>query len=203
MEPPPFCLFHLVEQTSDATINADMIPPISPPPQSTADMLWLDSTYPAGSSAPGTVRGSCPTTSGNPSYLRSTYPNSNVIFSNIRFGPIGSTVNIGTAGTGTGGNSSPAPPPAATTTAQPPPPQQSCPALYSSYVAQCGAPPVSSCTAAAAAAAATTATTVAPAKPCSTLYGQCGGIGWSGATCCASGTCVPQSGNPYYSQCLP
>jgi len=33
-------------------------------------------------------------------------------------------------------------------------------------------------------------------------YGQCGGIGWTGATTCVSGyTC--QVGNPYYSQCLP
>jgi len=39
---------------------------------------------------------------------------------------------------------------------------------------------------------------------CAVVWGQCGGIGWAGATCCASGsTCTPQSGNPYYSQCLP
>ncbi|EIN12289.1 endo-1,4-beta-xylanase B precursor [Punctularia strigosozonata HHB-11173 SS5] len=35
---------------------------------------------------------------------------------------------------------------------------------------------------------------------CSALYGQCGGIGWSGATCCSSGTC--KASNSYYSQCL-
>ncbi|KAI0517441.1 1, 4-beta cellobiohydrolase [Xylaria bambusicola] len=36
---------------------------------------------------------------------------------------------------------------------------------------------------------------------CAAQYGQCGGIGWSGATCCVSGsTCVAQ--NDYYSQCL-
>ncbi|KAH8900422.1 glycoside hydrolase family 11 protein [Thozetella sp. PMI_491] len=35
---------------------------------------------------------------------------------------------------------------------------------------------------------------------CSALYGQCGGIGWTGATCCASGTC--KQSNAYYSQCL-
>jgi len=34
------------------------------------------------------------------------------------------------------------------------------------------------------------------------LYGQCGGIGWTGSTTCASGlSCQYQ--NPYYSQCLP
>jgi len=33
------------------------------------------------------------------------------------------------------------------------------------------------------------------------LYGQCGGIGWTGPTTCAQGTC--KVSNPYYSQCLP
>lgn len=33
------------------------------------------------------------------------------------------------------------------------------------------------------------------------LYGQCGGIGWSGPTTCASGSCCIYS-NAYYSQCL-
>ncbi|KAJ6261140.1 Endoglucanase-4 [Drechslerella dactyloides] len=32
------------------------------------------------------------------------------------------------------------------------------------------------------------------------LYGQCGGIGWTGPTTCASGTC--KYSNEYYSQCL-
>ncbi|KAF3902898.1 Endoglucanase [Arthrobotrys entomopaga] len=35
-----------------------------------------------------------------------------------------------------------------------------------------------------------------------TLYGQCGGIGWTGPTSCTSGNSC-QSLNPYYSQCLP
>lgn len=33
---------------------------------------------------------------------------------------------------------------------------------------------------------------------CSALYGQCGGIGWTGPTCCATGSC--NVGNDYYSQ---
>jgi Fungal cellulose binding domain len=33
------------------------------------------------------------------------------------------------------------------------------------------------------------------------LYGQCGGIGWTGGTVCESGTC--QANGDYYSQCLP
>ncbi|TLD31626.1 hypothetical protein PspLS_02959 [Pyricularia sp. CBS 133598] len=36
---------------------------------------------------------------------------------------------------------------------------------------------------------------------CASLYGQCGGNGWGGATCCTSGTC--RATNEWYSQCLP
>lgn len=37
---------------------------------------------------------------------------------------------------------------------------------------------------------------------CASTWGQCGGQGWTGATCCASGsTCVKS--NDYYYQCLP
>ncbi|KAK3345866.1 cutinase-domain-containing protein, partial [Lasiosphaeria hispida] len=52
----------------------------------------------------------------------------------------------------------------------------------------------------------TTATTPVPTTgtggggSCAALWGQCGGQGWSGATCCASGSC--KVGNAYYSQCL-
>jgi O-glycosyl hydrolase len=35
---------------------------------------------------------------------------------------------------------------------------------------------------------------------CAALYGQCGGSGWTGATCCAQGTC--KFSNDWYSQCL-
>ncbi|KAK6512451.1 hypothetical protein TWF481_001337 [Arthrobotrys musiformis] len=34
------------------------------------------------------------------------------------------------------------------------------------------------------------------------LWGQCGGIGWTGATSCVSGACCTYQ-NAYYSQCLP
>ncbi|KAK6971550.1 glycoside hydrolase family 3 protein [Favolaschia claudopus] len=33
------------------------------------------------------------------------------------------------------------------------------------------------------------------------LYGQCGGMGWTGPTTCSEGVCTYS--NPYYSQCLP
>ncbi|KAF1799615.1 endo-beta-D-1,4-glucanase [Mucor lusitanicus] len=44
----------------------------------------------------------------------------------------------------------------------------------------------------------------AEAASCSSVYGQCGGIGWTGPTCCDAGsTCTAQENNKYYSQCLP
>ncbi|KAJ3132637.1 hypothetical protein HK100_005152 [Physocladia obscura] len=54
----------------------------------------------------------------------------------------------------------------------------------------------------------TTTTTVARTTSttavanCANKWGQCGGIGWTGPTCCNASTCTPQAGNPYYSQCL-
>jgi lytic cellulose monooxygenase (C1-hydroxylating) len=53
--------------------------------------------------------------------------------------------------------------------------------------------------------AATTTTTRATTTTSSsgagqTLYGQCGGIGWTGPTSCAQGTCTKL--NDYYSQCV-
>jgi len=48
--------------------------------------------------------------------------------------------------------------------------------------------------------ATTTTTTPSSGGSCSALYGQCGGIGFTGPTCCSSGTCT--FGNAYYSQCL-
>lgn len=54
-------------------------------------MRWLDSTYPETSTKLGAERGPCPTDGGNPDDLREDVPNSSVVFSNIKFGPIGST----------------------------------------------------------------------------------------------------------------
>jgi cellulose 1,4-beta-cellobiosidase len=56
-------------------------------------MLWLDSNYPTNVTAtkPGVARGSCATTSGVPSDVESQYPNSKVIYSNVKYGDIGST----------------------------------------------------------------------------------------------------------------
>ncbi|KAM0286399.1 hypothetical protein ACHAQH_000825 [Verticillium albo-atrum] len=43
-------------------------------------------------------------------------------------------------------------------------------------------------------------TTPPPSGSCAALYGQCGGQGWNGATCCSSGSC--KAANQWYSQCL-
>jgi cellulose 1,4-beta-cellobiosidase len=58
-------------------------------------MLWLDSTYPPEKAGlPGSARGPCATDSGVPSEVEAQFPNAKVVYSNIRFGPIGSTVNV-------------------------------------------------------------------------------------------------------------
>ncbi|KAJ3114680.1 hypothetical protein HK100_001581 [Physocladia obscura] len=47
---------------------------------------------------------------------------------------------------------------------------------------------------------ATSTSTGTASKACSAKYGQCGGLNWTGATCCVSSSCSVT--NPYYSQCL-
>ncbi|KAF1846726.1 glycoside hydrolase family 7 protein [Cucurbitaria berberidis CBS 394.84] len=56
-------------------------------------MLWLDSTYPttADPAKPGVARGTCATDSGKPEQVEKDSPGATVIYSNIKFGPIGST----------------------------------------------------------------------------------------------------------------
>ena len=60
-----------------------------------SNMLWLDSTYPPEKEGqPGGDRGPCPQDSGVPSEVEANIPNAKVIWSNVRFGPIGSTVAV-------------------------------------------------------------------------------------------------------------
>lgn len=54
-------------------------------------MLWLDSTYPTDSTKLGAARGTCSTDSGKPEDVEKNSPDATVVFSDIRFGPIGST----------------------------------------------------------------------------------------------------------------
>ncbi|KAA1474080.1 glycoside hydrolase family 61 protein H [Dentipellis sp. KUC8613] len=74
--------------------------------------------------------------------------------------------------------------PAGSATAPPPPPPSSTPSGPTSAPTSSGGSP----------------TSTAPGAV-QTKYGQCGGIGWTGATTCASGSTCTSSG-PYYSQCL-
>jgi len=57
------------------------------------NMLWLDSTFPTDkdASAPGVARGTCAVDSGKPDDVEKNSPDATVIYSDIRFGPIGST----------------------------------------------------------------------------------------------------------------
>jgi cellulose 1,4-beta-cellobiosidase len=79
-----------------------------------ANMLWLDSTYPVDSTKPGAARGTCPTTSGVPADVEAQAPDSTVVYSNIKFGPIGSTFNADGSDDGgdDGGSTDPGNPPA-------------------------------------------------------------------------------------------
>ncbi|KAH6892466.1 glycoside hydrolase [Thelonectria olida] len=72
-----------------------------------SNMLWLDSTYPVDSTAAGSKRGTCSTDSGVPSDVEADSPTSSVVFSNIKFGPIGSTFD--STGTETSDDSSSTP----------------------------------------------------------------------------------------------
>jgi len=56
-----------------------------------ANMLWLDGVYPEGSTDPGADRGSCAAGSGKPADVESQQANAKVTFSDIKFGPLGST----------------------------------------------------------------------------------------------------------------
>lgn len=56
-----------------------------------ANMLWLDSTYPVNGTAVGDKRGTCPTTSGVPKDVEEKHGKAKVTFSDIRYGPLGST----------------------------------------------------------------------------------------------------------------
>ncbi|KAF8148442.1 cellobiohydrolase I-II [Crassisporium funariophilum] len=75
------------------SMNVGMVLVLSIWDDHTANMLWLDSTYPvAGNPAtPGIKRGTCATSSGVPTDVEASAANAQVIYSNIKFGDIGST----------------------------------------------------------------------------------------------------------------
>lgn len=71
-----------------------------------ANMLWLDSTYPVGSTAAGAARGTCATSSGVPASVEAASPNAKVTYSNIKFGAINSTYTYTSVSGGSGSGSS-------------------------------------------------------------------------------------------------
>ncbi|KAF8148441.1 cellobiohydrolase I-II [Crassisporium funariophilum] len=75
------------------SMNVGMVLVLSIWDDHTANMLWLDSNYPVASdpAKPGIARGTCPTSSGVPADVESSAADSQVIYSNIKFGDIGST----------------------------------------------------------------------------------------------------------------
>merc|ERR1712057_120813 len=80
-------------KSMDAAMEKGMVLVLSLWDDHAANMLWLDSTYPVGSTGPGALRGYCSTDSGKPTDVESAQANAHVIFSDIKFGPIGSTTD--------------------------------------------------------------------------------------------------------------
>ncbi|KAL2018068.1 hypothetical protein VTK56DRAFT_1300 [Thermocarpiscus australiensis] len=82
-------------QTINSALSVTMVLVISIRDDHYANMLWLDSIYPPEKAGtPGDARGKCPQTSGVPAEVEAQYPNAKVTWSNIRFGPVGSTYAV-------------------------------------------------------------------------------------------------------------
>jgi cellulase len=136
------------------------------------NMNWLDS----GSNGP------CSSTEGNPANILAQHPDTHVVFSNIRWGDIGSTVKTSPGG---GGSSS------SSTTSK----ASSTKTSSTTSVIK----PTTTSTMRTSTTSKTPTTTAA--GPAQTHWGQCGGQGYTGPTVCASPyKCQVQ--NPWYSQCL-
>ena len=152
----------------------------------TANMLWLDSTYPKGGTAKGDLRGPCPQNSGVPATVRKESPGSYVVYSNVRIDSLSSLPTVSPTVRPT---VSPTVSPSVRPTVRP---------TVSPTVSPTVRPTVRP----------TVSPTCPPCPPCpgtsgGTLqkYSQCGGIGWTGKTDCVAGTSCTKI-NDYYSQCL-
>lgn len=78
-------------QATDLALQNGMVLALSLWDDHYANMLWLDSTYPVGSTDPGSARGPCAVTSGDPKDVESQHPNAYVRYMNIKYGELGST----------------------------------------------------------------------------------------------------------------
>ncbi|KAH8684232.1 glycoside hydrolase [Tricladium varicosporioides] len=91
------------------SIKAGMVLVMSIWDDHTANMLWLDAPYPPtkDASAPGVARGTCGADSGVPDAVEAASGSASVTYSNIKWGPIGSTFKA-LAATGSSGVTTPA-----------------------------------------------------------------------------------------------
>lgn len=123
-----------------------------------ANALWLDSNYPttADATKPGISRGPCGTDTGKPADVEKNSPGASVIYSNIRWGDIGSTYSGTPASPGSSSTTGTTTTKSTTTTTK------------------------STTT------TSKTTTSSSPTTTGAAHYAQCGGQGWSGATTCAS-----------------
>ncbi|KAG9042076.1 hypothetical protein FS837_011373 [Tulasnella sp. UAMH 9824] len=78
-------------QSMSSALQRGMVLALSIYDDPEANQSWLDSSYPVGATGSEVARGTCPTNSGVPSDVEVQYINAYVTFSNIKFGPIGST----------------------------------------------------------------------------------------------------------------
>jgi cellulose 1,4-beta-cellobiosidase len=78
-------------EVTDSALENGMVLALSLWDDTYAGMLWLDATYPVGSTKLGDARGPCNATSGIPKDVEKVYPDATVVYSNIKFGELGST----------------------------------------------------------------------------------------------------------------
>ncbi|KAJ3338283.1 hypothetical protein HDU83_008233 [Entophlyctis luteolus] len=196
----------------DAALSQGMVLSLSLWDDDTAGMNWLDSAYPQGSTAEGAVRGPCPWFNWTTqlSSLRSTQgSSSSVTYSNIKFGTLCSTFDctgISTANTAT--TAAAATTTKAVTTAAASTTKATTAAATTKATTTTTtttsttttSTTTTTTTTTTTKAAATSAAATSASGSCSAKWGQCGGLGWTGPTCCTASTCT--YGNAWYSQCL-
>ena len=155
---------------------------------SAVNMLWLDSTYPVNSNAPGAKRGPC---NGNqdPSYLRQQFKNSYVIFSDIKVDYL-NNIKTTSPTSPTSSNIKTTSPNIKTTSST------------TKRTSSSTTKTTSSTTKRTSSTTKRTSNLRTTKMNCNSIYQQCGGKNWNGAFCCQSNLkCYYQ--NDYYSQCLP
>jgi hypothetical protein len=89
----PFLLLLLTHVSVGTALQAGMVLALSIWDDHTANMLWLDSNYPLNKpvSTPGVARGTCASSSGEPKDVESQSGGASVVYSNIKWGDIGTT----------------------------------------------------------------------------------------------------------------